>query len=116
MLQYEVSVDLLIDLPDSEILDIFSRLNSYSVTLNEQEKINADHFGPFKVLADKIGHKYNSYWISQGIINPKDIMRMLEVNLVADLLIALLEGIKPKKQVKKYYDLLNLRRVFTKLV
>ena len=29
---------------------------------------------------------------------------MLEVNLVADLLIAMLEGIKSKKQVKKYYD------------
>lgn len=55
MLAYEVSVDLLINLPDSEVLDIFSRLNSYAVILNEQEKINADHFGPFKVLADKIG-------------------------------------------------------------
>jgi hypothetical protein len=29
---------------------------------------------------------------------------MLEVNLVADLLIAMLEGIKSKKQVKKFYD------------
>lgn len=29
---------------------------------------------------------------------------MLEVNLVADMLIAMLEGIKSKKQVKKFYD------------
>jgi hypothetical protein len=105
ILSYEVSVDLLINLPDSEILDIFSRLNSYAVVLNEQEKINADHFGPFKVLADKIGHKYYDYWTKQGILTSKQIMRMLEVNLVADLLIALLEGIKAKKQVKKFYDL-----------
>lgn len=104
VLAYEVSVDLLINLPDSEVLDIFSRLNSYAVLLNEQEKINADHFGPFKVLADKIGHKYNEYWTEQGILTSKQIMRMLEVNLVADLLIATLEGIKSKKQVKKYYD------------
>jgi len=104
VLGYEVSVDLLINLPDSEVLDIFSRLNSYAVLLNEQEKINADHFGPFKVLADKIGHKYNEYWTTQGILTSKQIMRMLEVNLVADLLIATLEGIKSKKQVKKYYD------------
>lgn len=104
VLAYEVSVDLLINLPDPEVLDIFSRLNSYAVVLNEQEKINADHFGPFKVLADKIGHKYNEYWTNQGILTSKQIMRMLEVNLVADLLIAMLEGIKSKKQVKKYYD------------
>lgn len=104
VLAYEISVDLLINLPDSEILDIFSRLNSYAVLLNEQEKINSDHFGPFKVLADKIGHKYTEYWPSQGILTSKQIVRMLEVNLVADVLIATLEGIKSKKQVKKYYD------------
>lgn len=104
VLAYEVSVDLLINLPDAEVLDIFSRLNSYAVVLNEQEKINADHFGPFKVLADNIGHKYFEYWTTQGILTSKQIMRMLEVNLVADLLIASLEGIKSKKQVKKFYD------------
>lgn len=104
VLAYEVSVDLLINLPDSEVLDIFSRLNSYAVILNEQEKINADHFGPFKVLADGIGHKYYEYWTNQGILTSKQVMRMLEVNLVADLLIAMLEGVKSKKQVKKYYD------------
>lgn len=105
VLAYEVSVDLLINLPDSEVLDIFSRLNSYAVLLNEQEKINSDHFGPFKVLSDKIGHKYNEYWISQGILTAKNIVRMLEVNLVADLVIAMIEGIKSKKQIKKYYDM-----------
>lgn len=103
ILTYEISVDLLINLPDAEILDIFSRLNSYAVVLNEQEKINADHFGPFKVLADRIGHKYFEYWTRQGILSSKQVMRMLEVNLVADLLIAMLEGIKSKKQVRKFY-------------
>jgi hypothetical protein len=105
ILAYEISVDLLINLPDAEILDIFSRLNSYAVVLNEQEKINADHFGPFKVLCDRIGHKYYEYWMKQGILTSKQIMRMQEVSLVADLLIAMLEGIKAKKQVKKFYDL-----------
>jgi hypothetical protein len=104
VLAYEVSVDLLINMPDSEVLDIFSRLNSYAVVLNEQEKINANHFGPFKVLADKIGHKYYEYWTTQGVLTSKQIVRMLEVNLVADLLIAMLVGIKSKKQVKRYYD------------
>jgi hypothetical protein len=104
VLAYEVSVDLLINLPDPEVLDIFSRLNSYAVILNEQEKINSDHFGPFKALADKIGHKYYEYWTNQGILTTKNIMRMLEVHLVADLLIAMLEGIKSKKQIRKFYD------------
>jgi hypothetical protein len=103
VLSYEIAVDLLINLPDAEVLDIFGRLNSYAVILNEQERINAEHFGPFKVLADKIGRKYYEYWITQKILTARNILRMAEVNLVADLLIAMREGIKSKKQIRKYY-------------
>ncbi|PZQ13658.1 MAG: DUF262 domain-containing protein [Ancylobacter novellus] len=103
ILAYEIAADLLTNLPDSEILDIFGRLNSYAVTLNEQERLNANHFSEFKVLADKIGYKYNSYWISQKLLSERQILRMQEINLVADLLIAMCEGIKSKKQIKVYY-------------
>jgi hypothetical protein len=103
MLSYEVAVDLLINMPDAEILDIFSRLNSYAIVLNEQERINATHFGSFKILADSLGRKYYEYWTEQGILTSRNILRMQEVNLVADLLIAMREGIKSKKQIKKYY-------------
>ena len=105
ILTYEISVDLLINMPDDEILDIFSRLNSYSVILNDQEKINANHFGAFKILADNIGRKYASYWNNQNILTHRQILRMQEVNLVADLLIAMLKGIKAKKQIRKYYGM-----------
>lgn len=103
-LSYEIAVDLLINLPDSEVLDIFSRLNSYAVILNEQEKLNANHFGPFKVLADLLGRKYYEYWLAQKIWSAREILRMSEVNLVADLLIAMIEGIKSKKQIARQYD------------
>ncbi|MBK9722145.1 MAG: hypothetical protein IPO78_11100 [Saprospiraceae bacterium] len=103
ILNYEVSTDLLVNMPDSEILDIFGRLNSYSVTLNEQEKIHANHFGPFKTLADRVAHSYNSFWIDNKILSDKEVLRMADVNLCADLLIAMIEGIKSKKQIKSFY-------------
>lgn len=103
ILKFEISTDLLVNLPDSEILDIFSRLNSYSVTLNEQEKINANHFGPFKVLADEIAHSFNSFWISNKILKDSEVLRMADVTLAADLLISMIEGIKSKKEVPKFY-------------
>ncbi len=105
VLAYEISVDLLINLPDSEILDIFSRLNSYAVILNEQEKLNATYFGSFKIFADALGRKYTAYWTSQGILSKQQVLRMQEVSLCADLLIALKDGIKSKKQIKRYYDI-----------
>jgi hypothetical protein len=105
LLSYEISVDLLINLPDAEVLDIFSRLNSYAVILNEQEKFNAQYFGPFKILADSIGRKYNDFWTQNTILTSKQILRMAEVNLVADLLIAILEGLKPKKRIAGAYKI-----------
>ncbi|MBA3896865.1 MAG: hypothetical protein H0X36_06970 [Sphingomonadaceae bacterium] len=102
-MSYEIAVDLLINLPDTEVLDIFSRLNSYAVILNDQEKLNAQYFGPFKSLADHLGRKYTEFWTANAILTPKEILRMGEVSLVAELLIAQIEGIKAKKRIKPAY-------------
>ena len=104
ILNYEISVDLLVNMPDQKVLDVFSRLNSYSVVLNEQERINANHFGPFKLLADCLSKKYYQFWIDNRVISEKKCLRMDDVNLTADLLIAMCEGIKEKKKIKYYYD------------
>jgi hypothetical protein len=104
LLDYGLSVDLLTGTSDDEVLDIFSRLNSYAVTLNTQERINANHFGPFKLLADQLAHKYYDYWLNNGILTTVQVFRMGDVALVAELLIGMIEGIKSSKQLKYYYD------------
>jgi hypothetical protein len=104
ILNYELSVDLLVNMPDSEVLDVFSRLNSYAVILNEQEKLNAAHFGPFKTLADNVGHALNEFWLKNRIMTEQQILRMGDVTLTADLLIAMVLGIKSKKYIKKAYS------------
>ena len=104
LLNYEISVDLLVNMPDPEVLDVFGRLNSYAVVLNAQEKINADHFGPFKTLADSLGHRFNEFWLRNGLLTEAQIVRMADVTLAADLLIAMINGVKGKKQIKPYYD------------
>ena len=104
ILNYEISVDLLVNMSDPDVLDVFGRLNSYSVTLNEQEKINANHFGAFKMLADGIAHSYNDFWINNKIISEQNVLRMNDVQISADLLIGMIEGIRSKKQIKKFYE------------
>jgi hypothetical protein len=105
ILAYEVSVDLLVNMSDPDVLDVFGRLNSYSVTLNEQEKLNANHFGPFKKLADTVAHTNNAFWTENRIISEQNVLRMMDVQMCADLLIAITEGIKSKKQITKQYEL-----------
>ena len=104
ILNYEVSVDLLVNMPDEEVLDVFARLNSYAVTLNTQEKLHANHFGPFKQVSERIAHKYNSFWIDNKIISANNILRMEDTYFVSDLIIAMVSGIDTKKSIPKYYD------------
>lgn len=104
ILNYELAVDLLVNLPDNEILDIFSRLNSYSVILNEQEKIHASHFSEFKIVVDRIAHKFNEFWLENKLLTNSKILRMEDTTLVSDLVIAMLEGIQSKKQIKLFYN------------
>lgn len=105
LLSYEIATDLLINVSDAEVLDIFARLNAYAVVLNQQEKLNASHFGPFKQLADELAHQYFEYWVENGILREAQVMRMQDVSLTADLVIAMCDGIQSKKQIGSYYKL-----------
>ena len=111
-LKYELSVDLLLDLPDRDILDIFARLNTYSVSLNKQELFNAKYFGYFKQLVYKLSGDYYTFWTENKIFTDRKIMRMAEAELITDLLIAILDGIQSKKSADKYYQLYVLNSFF----
>lgn len=104
ILNYEVSTDLLVNMSDSDVLDVFSRLNSYAVILNEQEKLNALYFGTFKTLASKIGQEYNEFWKANKILSPNSILRMSETTLTAEIIVFMLEGIQDKKSLKSFYS------------
>lgn len=102
-LTYKFSVDTLLGVDDSEIMDIFSRLNTYSTPLNKQELINAEFYGYFKQLVYNLSYKYNSFWIDNKIFTEYQVMRMNEVEMTADLIIAMIDGIQNRKRVKVYY-------------
>lgn len=103
ILKYELSVDLLLDAPDKEVLDIFARLNSYAVKLNPQELRNATYFGEFKTLAYSLGLEYVSFWTANSIFSDAQVLRMDEAELASDLLVALLDGTKSRKAIDAYY-------------
>jgi hypothetical protein len=103
ILKYELSVDLLLDAPDKEVLDIFARLNSYAVKLNPQELRNATYFGEFKTLAYSLGLEYVSFWTENRIFTDAQVLRMDEAELASDLLVALIDGTKSRKAIEAYY-------------
>lgn len=103
VLKYEIGVDLLYDVSLAEMLDIFARINTYSVTLNRQEKLNAKYLGVFKTVSYELGHAYASYWMDGGVVTEKGLSRMAEAELASDLLVALVGGIQTIKNIEKFY-------------
>jgi len=98
ILRYEFSVDLLQDMPDQEVYDIFARLNTYSVTLNAQELRNAQCFGEFKTTVYTLSTEFMSFWQANGIFSDSSILRMAEAEFVSELLIAMSIGIRERSK------------------
>lgn len=97
-LTYEFSVDLLIDAADADVLDIFARINSYSVPLNGQEKRNARYFGSFKATVYRLGFQHLEFWKKHRILSDAAIARMKEAELTSELLVAIAAGLQDKKK------------------
>jgi hypothetical protein len=102
--QFSFICEVFPGISDSDVLEIFSRVNSYSVQLNAQELRNGKYFGLFKQLAYKLAHRYLEFWRKHHIFAEQSIARMLEVELVSELLIAQIHGMQDKKKsIDKYY-------------
>lgn len=102
-LKYEIGVDMLFDLTFEDILDVFARLNTYSVKLNPQELLNAQYLGYFKQTAYQSGFRYVRFWIEAGVLSEKEVTRMAEAELASDLLVVLVGGIQAKKAIPTFY-------------
>lgn len=106
ILKYEFSVDLLQDMRDQEIYDIFARLNTYSVTLNAQELRNAMYFGEFKTTVYQLSNEFMTFWEANKIFSDAKILRMTQAEFVSELLIAMSIGIRgrSKQLIDNFYD------------
>lgn len=102
-LSYELSVNVLVDLDDKDVLDIFARLNSYGVKLNRQELLNAKYFGYFKQTVYSLGFAFTKYWEVNKLFSNANIMRMKEAEFVSELLVVMLDGIQDVNAIEKYY-------------
>lgn len=97
ILKYEFVVDLLQDIPDAEIYDIFARINTYSEKLKPQELRNAKYFGEFKTCVYSLSKEFLTFFEHSKIFTPKQMLRMAEAEFVSDLLLAIEEGIREGK-------------------
>lgn len=92
---YNFVVRVLPDLDDIQIRSIFQRLNRNVLALNKQELRQATYWGSFLNLMNRISDK--EIWQEFNIFTQNDIRRMLDVEYISELTIAVLNGPQNKK-------------------
>ncbi|MCV7440815.1 DUF262 domain-containing protein [Mycobacterium paraense] len=91
-LMSKLSVGYLIGADDSDVIEIFGRLNAVSKTLNAQEKRAAQYSGEFHQFCLREAAGRLPIWRGSNIFTATSITRMAEVQFTAELAIDLLEG------------------------
>lgn len=101
-----LSVGYLIGAEDSDVIEIFARINSVAKTLNPQEKRNAQFSGEFKRFCLGQAIERLSFWREYSVFSDGDIARMAEVQFVSDVVMNLVEGMQDfsATRLTKYYD------------
>jgi hypothetical protein len=103
-LEYDLLVDFLVGADDIDVLEVFARINSYTIVLNTQEKLNAAYKGEFKRTVFKLGRDHLEFWRKNKVLTNRKIMRMGEAELTTDLVIAMVDGIQDRKKIRYYYE------------
>lgn len=102
--QYNFVVRILPDIGDTQLRQIFKRLNQNVVSLNSQELRQAVYSGPFITLMNELSDL--PFFDEANVFTPNDIRRMLDVEFISEVAIAVLNGIQNKKdKLESYYQL-----------
>lgn len=103
LFEYNFIVRLLPEMPDEELRAIFQRINRNTVTLNQQELRHATYWGPFIKLMEELADL--EFWSNAGLFSANDRRRMLDVEYVSELSVAVLNGLQNKKKnLEEFYQ------------
>lgn len=99
ILNFEFSVHVLpAGAPNSTILEVFSRLNSSGVRLNDQELRNAEFHGEFRLVCTRLALEWTDQWLEWKVFGRSQVARMAEVELTSELVQFMIQGFQGKSQ------------------
>jgi len=99
-LGYPIAVDQLVNASTDDVLEVFARLNSYTVTLNGPEKRHAKYQGDFKWAVRAASRRWGHLWENLNVLTTRERVRMLDDSLTAEMLGILLDGVTDGGQPK----------------
>jgi hypothetical protein len=92
-LAYTFVAEQLINANDSDVLEVFARLNTFNVALNPAELRHAQYQGEFKWLAHEISRDFTLLWERYRVLGLSQRARMADEALAADWLLQMMQGL-----------------------
>jgi hypothetical protein len=93
-LDFSLSLDLFVSATREEIVEVFRRINSYTIPLNPEEHRHAIYQGQFKWFINRISKRFASLLLRIGLFSEKSLVRMADAKLFVEVCDALLNGIR----------------------
>lgn len=120
-LSYTVSVDVIRSARRSEILQMFRRMNAYTLPLNEAEKRHSSFQGAFKWFVNELADELNEFFVEFGVFSNRQIVRMSDAAFISDCIVAVEKGVvsaSPKDLTGLYkkYDVLFDARDYHEMI
>ncbi len=92
-LSFSIQADVLTGARDKEIIELFRRINSNTVSLNKEEQRHARYQGAMKWLVYKIAQMASPLFERFHVFSVKQFSRMADAKLVAEVIHALMYGV-----------------------
>lgn len=104
-LMYRVPVDVILAAERSQLLEMFRRMNAYTAPLNPAEKRHSAFQGKFKWFAVELADRISPILEEFGILTTKQIVRMADAELIAELALVLENGLvnRSEKAINNLY-------------
>lgn len=94
-----LSIDQLVATERGDVREAFRRMNSYTIPLNPEEHRHAVFQGPFKWFIHRLAEKFSVSFVMMGIFSEKQIIRMGDTKLLAEICDAIFHGILTTNKV-----------------
>jgi len=109
-LSYEVSIDLVTSATEEEILEIFRRINSYTLPLNKAEQRHAAYQGEFKWFINSLTERMTPFFENYKVLSLRDISRMMDADLITECCQIIQDGVENRSALKldKLYKRYNV--------
>ena len=104
-LSYKLTCEQLINASDDDVLEVFVRINSYAVPVNDAELRNAKFENDFSDLVKSIVKSVREVW-DLGVLSNRDRVRMQDQSLIAEVLGFWIFGVTDggEQRITKIYE------------